>query len=139
MKMQIRHKSFQKKYTEIRERISEVFVTDILRGKFEAISNIGRAVRADQGIHGLCLSGCCFYFHCNQRSHGTDKDVGFVKVSIIFPAAPEPSPETVLPVLMLPGSGIFRRAMQGRGQGRFLLFLSGDSGNDLRGHGRSGR
>lgn len=49
--MQIRHKSFQKKYTEIRERISEVFVTDILRGKFEAISNIGRAVRADQGIH----------------------------------------------------------------------------------------
>ena len=75
--MKIRHKPFQKEYTEIRERISEVFVTDILRRKFEAISNIGIAVRADQGIHGFCLSGCCFYFHWNQRSHGTDKEIGF--------------------------------------------------------------
>ena len=137
--MKICHKPFQKEYTEIRERISTVLMTDVLCGKFEAIPNIGRAVRADQSIHGFCLSGCCFYFHWNQRSHGTDKDVGFVKVSLIFAAVPVPSPETVLPVLMLPGSGIFRRAMQGRGQGRFLLFLLGDSGNDLLGHGRNGR
>ena len=70
---------------------------------------------------------------------GTDAFYYALLPIIIFPAAPEPSPERVLPVLMLPGSGIFRRAMQGRGQGRSLFFLSGDSGNDLRGRGRSGR
>ena len=114
-------------------------MTDVLCGKFEAISNIRIAVRADQGIHGFCLSGCCFYFHWNQQSHGADKDVGFVNTFIIFAAAPVPSPETVPPVLTLPGSGIFLLAMPGQGRGRFLLFLSGDSGNDLRGRGRSGR
>ena len=137
--MKICHKPFQKEYTEIREHISTVFMTDVLCGKYEAIPNIGIEVQADQSIHGFCLSGCCFYFHWNQRVMEQIKMFGFVKASIIFPAALEPSPETVLPVLMLPGSGIFLLAMQGRGQGRFLLFLLGDSGNDLLGHGRNGR
>ena len=75
--MKICHKSFQKKYTEIRERISEVLMTDILCGKFEAISNIGIAVRADQSIQGFCF--CAYGLDCyrNQRRHGTDKEIGF--------------------------------------------------------------
>ena len=59
-------------------------MTDILCGKFEAIPNIRIAVRADQSIQGFCLYSCCFYFNWNQQSHGTDKDVGFVKKRILM-------------------------------------------------------
>lgn len=58
--MKICHKPFQKEYTEIRERISTVLMTDVLCGKFEAIPNIGIAVRADQSIHGFAFPVVAF-------------------------------------------------------------------------------